>query len=107
MVESMGYGAQQVGTPRFVVVTHSPLQDVRPERELGLRFTFVPDPEAAIHSRIADPPSVTPIRLAPRWLGDASRRVFGAPPPKGRHVAMNEDEPWITVDGRRWRATRE
>jgi dihydrofolate reductase len=44
----MGYGADQVGTPPFFVVTHSPPQDVRLTRELGMRFTFVPDLEAAI-----------------------------------------------------------
>src|SRR5947207_14497119 len=46
--KDMGYGAQQVGTPPFFVVTHSPPQDVRLERELGMRFTFVPDLESAI-----------------------------------------------------------
>jgi dihydrofolate reductase len=46
--EDMGYGADQVGTPPFFVVTHSPPQDVRLTRELGMRFTFVPDLEAAI-----------------------------------------------------------
>jgi dihydrofolate reductase len=44
----MGYGAQEVGTPPFFVVTHSPPQDLRLERELGMRFTFVPDLETAI-----------------------------------------------------------
>jgi dihydrofolate reductase len=44
----MGYGAQQAGTPPFFVVTHSPPQDVRLERELNLRFTFVPDLTAAV-----------------------------------------------------------
>jgi dihydrofolate reductase len=37
----MGYGAQQAGTPPFFVVTHSAPQDVRLERELDMRFTFV------------------------------------------------------------------
>ena len=46
--KDMGYGAQQVGTPPLFVVTHSPPQDVRLERELGMRFTFVPDLETAI-----------------------------------------------------------
>ena len=46
--KDMGYGAQQVGTPPFFVVTHSPPQDVRLERELGMRFTFAPDLETAI-----------------------------------------------------------
>ena len=46
--KDMGYGAEQVGTPPFFVVTHSPPQDVRLERELGMRFTFVPDLETAI-----------------------------------------------------------
>ena len=44
----MGYGAQHVGTPPFFVVTHSPPQHVRLEQELGMRFTFVSDLEAAI-----------------------------------------------------------
>ncbi|HEY2331678.1 MAG TPA: dihydrofolate reductase family protein [Acidimicrobiales bacterium] len=39
--DTMGYGAQQVGTPPFFVVTHSPPPDVRLAREQGLRFTFV------------------------------------------------------------------
>jgi dihydrofolate reductase len=46
--KDMGYGAQEAGTPPFFVVTHSPPQDVRLERELGMRFTFVSDLEAAI-----------------------------------------------------------
>jgi dihydrofolate reductase len=46
--EEMGYGAQQAGAPPFFVITHSPPQDVRLERELGLRFTFVDDLSAAI-----------------------------------------------------------
>lgn len=46
--EHMGYGADQVGTPPFFVVTHSPPADVRLERELGMRFTFVGDLVAAI-----------------------------------------------------------
>jgi len=46
--KDMGYGAQEVGTPPFFVVTHSPPQDVRLERELGMRFTFAPDLETAI-----------------------------------------------------------
>ena len=41
--EDMGYGADQTGTPPFFVVTHAPPQDVRLERELGMRFTFVDD----------------------------------------------------------------
>lgn len=46
--EEMGYGAQEAGSPPFFVVTHSPPQDVRLERELGMRFTFAPDLETAI-----------------------------------------------------------
>jgi dihydrofolate reductase len=46
--KDMGYGAQEVGTPPFFVVTHSTPKDVRLERELGLRFTFAPDVETAI-----------------------------------------------------------
>jgi len=46
--EEMGYGADQVATPPFFVVTHSPPEDVRLERDLGMRFTFAPDLESAI-----------------------------------------------------------
>jgi dihydrofolate reductase len=44
----MGYGADRTGTPPFFVVTHSPPDDVRLERELGMRFTFVDDIVGAI-----------------------------------------------------------
>ena len=44
----MGYGAQFAGAPPYFVVTHSPPQDVRLQRELGLRFTFVDGIEAAV-----------------------------------------------------------
>jgi dihydrofolate reductase len=46
--DDMGYGADQTGTPPFFVVTHTPPQDVRLERELGMRFTFVSDLVTAI-----------------------------------------------------------
>jgi dihydrofolate reductase len=46
--EDMGYGADQVGTPPFFVVTHTPPGDVRLERELGMRLTFVSDLATAI-----------------------------------------------------------
>jgi dihydrofolate reductase len=46
--EDMGYGADQTGTPPFFVVTHSPPRDVRLERELGMRVTFVSDLVTAI-----------------------------------------------------------
>ncbi|MGH9033727.1 MAG: dihydrofolate reductase family protein [Acidimicrobiales bacterium] len=46
--EEMGYGADQTATPPFFVVTHSPPQDVRLERELGMRVTFVSDLVTAI-----------------------------------------------------------
>ena len=46
--EDMGYGADRTGTPPFFVVTHSSPRDVRLERELGMRFTFVSDLAAAI-----------------------------------------------------------
>jgi len=46
--EDMGYGADQTGTPPFFVVTHSPPRDVRLERELGMRFSFVGDLVTAI-----------------------------------------------------------
>jgi dihydrofolate reductase len=39
--ESMGYGAQEAGTPPFFVVTHRAPAEVRLERDLGMRFTFV------------------------------------------------------------------
>src|SRR3954447_15552274 len=44
----MGYGADQTGTPPFFVVTHSPPPDVRLERDLGMRFTFVDDLAVAV-----------------------------------------------------------
>jgi dihydrofolate reductase len=44
----MGYGADRTGTPPFFVVTHSPPRQVRLERELGMRFTFVSDLGGAI-----------------------------------------------------------
>ena len=46
--DEMGYGADQTGNPPFFVVTHSPPQDVRLERELGMRFSFVGDLPTAI-----------------------------------------------------------
>ncbi len=47
--EKMGYGADQVATPPFFVVTHSPPPaDVRLERELGMRVSFVGDLVGAI-----------------------------------------------------------
>ena len=46
--KDMGYGADQTGTPPFFVVTHAPPRDVRLERELGMRFTFVSDLVTAI-----------------------------------------------------------
>ena len=46
--KDMGYGADQTGTPPFFVVTHSPPGDVRLERDLGMRFTFVSDLVGAI-----------------------------------------------------------
>jgi dihydrofolate reductase len=46
--KDMGYGAQQAATPPFFVVTHSAPQQVRLERELGMRFTFVHDLTTAV-----------------------------------------------------------
>jgi len=46
--EAMGDGAQQAGTPPFFVVTHLAPDDVRLQRELGLRFTFVDGVAAAV-----------------------------------------------------------
>ncbi|HXV71942.1 MAG TPA: dihydrofolate reductase family protein [Acidimicrobiia bacterium] len=37
----MGYGADQVGRPPFVVVTHHPVDDARLVTELGLNISFV------------------------------------------------------------------
>ena len=44
----MGYGAQQAGTPPFFVVTHTAPQQVRLERELGMRFAFVDELTTAV-----------------------------------------------------------
>jgi dihydrofolate reductase len=50
----MGYGADQVGTPPFFVVTHSTPRDIRLERELGMRFTFVSEVTSALEqARVA------------------------------------------------------
>lgn len=46
--KDMAYGAQPAGTLPFFVVTHSAPDDVRLERELGMRFTFVNDLTAAV-----------------------------------------------------------
>lgn len=52
--KDMGYGADQAGTPPFFVVTHSAPCQVRLERELGMRFTFVPGLTDAIEqARVA------------------------------------------------------
>jgi len=52
--EHMGYGADQAATPPFFVVTHAPPPDVRLERELGMRFSFVDDLATAVdHARAA------------------------------------------------------
>jgi dihydrofolate reductase len=50
----MGYGAQLAATPPFFVVTHSAPRQVRLERELGMRFSFVDDlPTAVDQARAA------------------------------------------------------
>jgi dihydrofolate reductase len=46
--KDMGYGAQQAAAPPFFVVTHSAPQQVRLERELGMRFTFAHDLTTAV-----------------------------------------------------------
>jgi dihydrofolate reductase len=46
--DAMGYGAGHATTPPFFVVTHSRPGQVRLERELGMRFTFVNDLTAAV-----------------------------------------------------------
>jgi dihydrofolate reductase len=44
----MGHGADQTGTPPCFVVTHWPPADVRLQRDLGMRVTFVGDRAPAI-----------------------------------------------------------
>jgi dihydrofolate reductase len=51
--EDMAYGAQPTGALPFFVVTHSAPHDVRLERELGLRFTFVNGLTAAVDQALA------------------------------------------------------
>ena len=52
--EDMGYGADQATKPPFFVLTHTPPDDVRLVRELGMQVTFVDDLRAAIdHARAA------------------------------------------------------
>jgi dihydrofolate reductase len=51
--ESMGYGAQEAGTPPFFVVTHRAPAEVRLERDLGMRFTFVDGLAEAIERALA------------------------------------------------------
>jgi dihydrofolate reductase len=46
--KEMAYGAQPAGTTPFFVVTHTAPPDVRLEREVGMRFTFVNNLAAAI-----------------------------------------------------------
>jgi dihydrofolate reductase len=46
--KDMGYGAQLAATPPFFVVTHTAPQQVRLERELGMRFTFAHDLTTAV-----------------------------------------------------------
>src|SRR5215510_8910995 len=46
--DEMGYGADQTGKPPFFVVTHATAEDVRLERELGMRVTFAGDLVSAI-----------------------------------------------------------
>ena len=46
--EEMGYGADQVGTPPFVVVTHHPVSDARLVEELGLSVSFIDGIAAAV-----------------------------------------------------------
>ena len=53
----MGYGADQLGTSPFFVVTHSPPQDVRLERDLGMHFTFTTD--LGLRSNRREPPRPT------------------------------------------------
>jgi dihydrofolate reductase len=72
--QDMGYGAQQAGTPPFFVVTHSEPQDVRLERELGMRFTFVDGLTTAVPGR------------RDRW----SRRDHGR---RGRHRPSDRGGP--------------
>jgi dihydrofolate reductase len=46
--KDMAYGAQPAGTLPFFVVSHSAPEDVRLEREVGMRFTFVNDLTTAV-----------------------------------------------------------
>ena len=46
--KDMAYGARPAGKLPFFVVTHSAPKDIRLERELGMRFTFVNDLTSAI-----------------------------------------------------------
>jgi dihydrofolate reductase len=46
--KDLGYGAQLAATPPFFVVTHTAPQQVRLERELGMRFTFAHDLTTAV-----------------------------------------------------------
>lgn len=73
--EDMGYGADQTGTPPFFVVTHSPPGDVRLERELGMRFTFVSDLVTAIdQARSAATPGNVVIMGGGEVVGQAVER---------------------------------
>jgi dihydrofolate reductase len=47
--KDMAYGAQPAGTLPFFVITHSVPRDVRLERELGMRFSFVHDLVSAVN----------------------------------------------------------
>jgi dihydrofolate reductase len=44
----MGYGAQQAASPPFFVVTHAAPQQVRLERELSMRYSFVDELTTAV-----------------------------------------------------------
>lgn len=44
----MGYGPEQAGILPFFVFTHTSPSEVRLERKLGTRFSFVPDLDKAI-----------------------------------------------------------
>lgn len=65
--KDMGYGADQVGSPPYFVVTHSTPRHVRLERDLGMRFTFVPDLADAIEKARPRPTKRSRVRRS-KWM---------------------------------------
>jgi hypothetical protein len=89
--EDMGYGADQTGTPPFVVVIHTPPQDVRPLRPTRTapkngQWTSA-QPRHGRHQATAStkaPALRTPARRL-HLRGGASRRVATMGRPRTRH----------------------